>query len=200
MNDLEPHLRGNPRSSGYVRGEGEWYVEPPRAVRALFEVEKFEGLVWDPCCGLGTVPRIGRTMGVTAYGTDAADRGWHRQPDYGPLDFFITNGVSDRHPNIVTNPPYRGIKRFIEHALTLADRKVCILARLALMEGSRRSSMWKSTPIARVHVFSSRIGCPPGRLAAKMTDEERDKQAGAIAYAWFVWEKGHVGLPTWDLI
>jgi len=27
-------------------------------------------------------------------------------------------------------------------------------------------------------------------------EEERPKEGGCVAYAWFVWEKGYMGLPV----
>ena len=99
-----------------------------------------------------------------------------------PADFFsLTNPVD----NIVSNPPFSPIERFVEHALTLAWHKVVILARLAFLEGvKRRDGFFRTAPLARVWVSSRRASMPPGG---------RDiRRGGSIPFAWFVFEHGHV--------
>lgn len=80
------------------------------------------------------------------------------------------------------------IEQVIDHALLLAERKVALLARLALLEGQKRRRFLQGTPLARVWVSSRRVSMPPGG-----TDIEA--KGGSIAYAWFVWERGYRGKP-----
>ena len=196
------HFKGNSGNIGYALLDNEWYAEPPWCVRKLFDVEQFYGPVWDPCCGLGTIPRIAKERGYSAYGTDIDSLGWPWPFSVNPVNFLdLKPGAFSPEANIVTNPPFKDIELYIRQALLFADNKVCVLARLALMEGKARAAgLWRDTPIARVHVLASRVGCPPERLAVAMTDEQRDKQQGKVAYAWFVWDRSHVGLPTWDVL
>ncbi|HYE10736.1 MAG TPA: hypothetical protein VEF53_11205 [Patescibacteria group bacterium] len=44
-------------------------------------------------------------------------------------------------------------------------------------------------PLKTVYIFSSRLTMWP-------EEEERPKEGGCVAYAWFVWEKGYMGLPV----
>ncbi len=115
-------------------------------------------------------------------GSDIADRGFGR-PN---LSFFDTSEVVT---NIVTNPPYGVIEEYIVKALAQTSNKVAILARLAFLEGQKRQSFFKATPLARVWVSSRRMSMPPGSSEIKAA-------GGTIAYAWFVWEHGHQGPAT----
>jgi hypothetical protein len=170
------------RASGYERAVNDWYTEPSWLVCALAHVEPFDGLVWDPCCCGGNIPKTLADHGVLTHGSDIADRG------YGPQrDFFREMQPVD---NIVSNPPSAPIEQFIDHALLLARRKVVVLARLAFLEGqARRARFTNDWPLARVWVSSRRPSMPPGGTDVKAS-------GGSIAYAWFVFERGNGGEPT----
>lgn len=171
------------RDSGYDRAERDWYVEPAWLVDALAEVEPLSGVIWDPACGGGNIPKTLSARGLNAYGSDIADRGYGVKYN----DFFEWRGPNDC--SFVSNPPYGVLQQFIEHALKITTGKVCILARLAFLEGQARKPFFQSTPLARVWVSSRRASMPPGGTDIKAS-------GGTIAYAWFVWVPGHVGPPT----
>lgn len=160
----------------------DFHPTPPRGTRALLAVERFRGRIWEPACGDGMMSDV-LSERYQVISTDLIDRGYGE----GNVDFL--KQTKTRAPNIVTNPPFNLINEFIPVALRLATRKVALLARLSLLEGSRRRLMFTTTPIARVWVFSSRLAIPPSGYAGT-------KGSGMIAFAWYVWEHGHVGPPT----
>lgn len=170
------------KASGYARVTNDFYCEPAWVVEGLLDRERFPGLSWDPSCGGGTIPKAMLARGLPCHGSDLADRG------YGTtgLDFFRVTETTD---NIVTNPPYGVIEPYIRHALTLAHSKVAILARLALLESTRRQALFRETPLARVWVSHRRVSMPPGGTDIKAS-------GGTVAYAFFVWEHGHIGPAT----
>ena len=170
------------RASGYERVASDWYVEPRWAIDALLDAEAFDGRSWDPSCGGGNIPLAMRDRGLDCWGSDIADRGFGTTG----LSFFDAPDMAD---NIVTNPPYGVIEAYITRALAHATYKVAVLARLALLEGQKRQGMLRTTPLARVWVSSRRMSMPPGGTDIKAS-------GGAIPYAWFVWEHGHVGPAT----
>jgi hypothetical protein len=181
---------GNARGSGYDRADGDWYVEPPWTVEDLLGVEKFDGAIWDPACGRGTVPTVAGYHGYRTVGTDLVERGWST----GSVDFLAATEA--RAPNIVCNPPFGVINRWIPHALRLAPGKVAIFARLALLEGAQRGAFFQRSPLSRVWVCSARVPCPPGADAPAIADWRRDTIKGAfVPYAWFVWSRGYAGEP-----
>jgi hypothetical protein len=171
------------------RSANDFYCEPRWAVDALLDVERFDGLVWDPAAGRDNIPQACRARDIQAIGSDLVARG--EATVYAPLDFL---GAADaprfpRPENIISNPPYAFAEAFIERALSLASRKVAMLLRLSFLEGQRRGEMFQRTPLARVWVFSSRVSMPPGDVAV-------EANGGAVAFAWFVWEHGHSGPPS----
>jgi len=172
------------RASGYDRVASDWYVEPRWAVDGLLNVEAFPGVCWDPACGGGNIPEAIHARGGKCYGTDIEDRGYENLN--AQVDFFQANTVAD---HIVSNPPYGVIEAWIERGLSVTTGKVAILARLALLEGQKRRSLFARTPLARVWVSSRRMSMPPGGTDVSAS-------GGTIAYAWFVWDHAHQGPAT----
>lgn len=166
------------------REKDDWYPTPPEGTRALLAVESFDGPIWEPACGDGAISKVLEAAGYDVESTDLVDRG------YGDsrIDFLMEHrGMA---PNIVTNPPFKYIEHFVDKALDLTTGKVAMLARLAFLEGSKRRSMFETTPLARVWVFSRRLAI------SRAGEEWRSKQGGMVAFAWFVWEHGHEGPPA----
>ena len=176
----------------YVRGiipdaanreRDDFYPTPPEGTRALLTVESFDGGIWEPACGDGAISKELIAAGHAVQSTDLIDRGY----GLGGVDFLLDYQTTV--PNIVTNPPFKHAEEFARHALARSTRKVCMLARLAWLEGKSRGTFFQSSPLARVWVFSGRLHMQRSRQAVK-TDA-----GGMIAFAWFVWEHGHQGPP-----
>ena len=93
--------------------------------------------------------------------------------------------------DIITNPPYKFAKEFVEQAIkSVPDgHKVAMFLRLLFLEGKQRRKLFDIYPPKTVYVSSSRIDC------AKNGDFD-SSNGMAQAYAWFVWEKGYSGSTT----
>ena len=67
--------------------------------------------------------------------------------------------------------------------------KIAMFLKLQFLEGKKRKQMFRIYPPKTIYVSSSRIQC------AKNAEFERMKKGGgsAIAYCWYVWEKGYKG-------
>ena len=167
----------------------DFHPTPPRGTRALLSVERFRGRIWEPACGDGMMSRVLEEARYKVVSTDLVDRGYGT----GGVDFLAQ--TKPRAPNIVTNPPFNLINKFVSHALELTTGKVAVLARLSFLEGSRRREMFQSTPIARVWVFSVRLAIPHNRFRISGYVNKDDK-GGMIPFAWYIWEHGHVGPPA----
>ncbi len=177
----------------YVRGQAplenrsrdDFYPTPPEMTRALLAVEQFDGPIWEPACGDGAMSRELEAAGYAVTSTDLIDRGYGT----GGRDFLMEREGAE---NIVTNPPFKLVEEFIRHSVQRANRKVAILGRLGLLEGQERRKLWDAYPMARVWVFSRRIACvKPGDPAYG----SKGGKGGMIAYAWYVWDRGHNGKP-----
>jgi hypothetical protein len=153
----------------------DFYPTPDWATYALVDNERFEGGIWEPACGDGAMVRVLRDTGQAVDASDLYNRG------YGEVgvDFLTSSRLVE---NIVTNPPYNSAEGFVEAGLRQAANKLCLLLRLAFLEGgNRQRKIFAKTPPARVWVFSERITFYPAGAVVKGT--------GTTAYAWFVWDK-----------
>lgn len=119
--------------------------------------------------------------GYNVVSTDLVDRG------YGTprIDFLME--WQPRAPNIVTNPPFKLAEQFARHALHLTTGKVALLCRLMWLETPSRRNLFEQHGLARVWVFSKRLGMASGQV----TDS-----GGKVPYAWFVFDPAHKGPPT----
>lgn len=176
--DSTYHLNGGfkPTLKRFADHDGpDFYPTPDWATHALIDNERFEGRIWEPACGDGTMARVLRDTGRSVDASDLYNRG------YGEigLDFLKE---SRKVENIVTNPPYNSAEGFVEAGLRQAKHKLCLLLRLAFLEGANRQrTIFAKTPPARVWVFSERITFYPAGAVVK--------GSGTTAYAWFVWDK-----------
>lgn len=164
------------------REKDDFYPTPRIGTEALLSVETFSGPIWEPACGDGAISRVLKDAGYDVVSTDLVDRG------YGTprVDFLME--WTPRAPNIITNPPFKMATSFAKHALALSTDKVAILLRLACLEGVERRALFDSTPLARVWVFSKRL--------TMYRRGEATGTGGMLAFAWFIWDRQHVGRPV----
>src|SRR6516164_1608408 len=62
----------------WAKEEHGFYIEPEWCSERLFEVEKFNGAIWDPASGIGRVAEAARRAGYRTIATDMVDRGYPR--------------------------------------------------------------------------------------------------------------------------
>lgn len=170
------------------REENDYYATDPKAVEMLLDVESFNPRIWECACGEGHISEVLKNHGYNVWSTDLIDRG------YGDVkDFFSFNAQVKDKTDIITNPPYRYAKKFVEHALEIVQEgcKVAMFLKIQFLEGRARKALFDKYPPKKVYVFSSRVNC------AKNGEFEKYKSS-AVCYAWFVWEKGFKGSPTID--
>ena len=171
------------------RPKDDFYPTPPEVTRALLRVESFTTPIWEPACGDGSASEVLKETGMPVFSSDLYDHGYgERGIDFLEEDFLP---VPD-HPMgvgaIVTNPPFKLATEFIQHAIEdLKVDKLCLLMKLAALEGRTRSAVLRDTKLTKVYVFRNRI---------QLTrNGEPARGGGMIAFAWFVWYKGHEGDP-----
>lgn len=175
------------RASSYERVEDDWYVEPLWAVEALRDRVQFLGDVHDPCCGMGTIPKV-----LLGTGADKVDRGF----GYQVKDFLQEDRT---FANIVTNPPYgkQIVGKILDRAFGLTLDRVAILVQLSFLSSKGRWAYFENRdlypPVERVIVFSRRPSMPPGAELLKHGEEIRG--GGSKDYCWIVWRKHHRAPP-----
>ena len=168
------------------RESNDYYATEPYAVELLLEEETFSPNIWECACGELHITNVLKNHGYDVKNTDLVDR--LHNGDIEICDFLTCDETWNG--DIITNPPYKFAKEFVEHAIELVSdgRKVAMFLRLQFLEGKARGEMFKRYPPKTVYVSSSRLDC------AKNGDFESAGQK-AVAYAWFVWEKGFNGDP-----
>lgn len=167
------------------RENDDYYATEPKAVRLLAEIENLYHYIWEPACGEGHLSEELKRLGYFVYSTDLVDRGYGN--DFS--DFLTYDGTWQG--DIITNPPYKKGLEFIQKALDIVDegRKVIMFMKVQFLEGQKRGKFFKENPPKIIHVSSSRLLC------AKNGNFDEMIQGGgsAVAYAWWVWEKGYKG-------
>jgi hypothetical protein len=158
------------------------YPTPGIAVTELLKRERFDGSIWEPACGSGGIARFFPDCISSDIRTDNIC-------GQGGIDFLTEHRKVD---NIITNPPYRLARQFVEHSMECTTHKVAMFLKLVFLESESRYSMFIKYPPRTVYVFSK-------RLTLKKETEER-KMSGMLAYAWFVWDIGFSGKPQIEWI
>lgn len=169
------------------RADMDYYATDPEAVEKLLNVETFNHYILEPACGGCHISKVLSSRGHDVKSYDIVDRGDDMQN--GVWDFLAevpTGCRNDR--DIITNPPYKFAKEFVEHALDISMEsvKVAMLMKLTFLEGVKRKELFEKYPPRTVYVFRSRIDC-------WKNGEQPDKSLKAVCYAWFVWVNGYKG-------
>ena len=168
-----------------IRETNDYYATEPAAAEWLCKLENLSETIWECAAGEGHLSEVFVEKGHTVLSTDLVDRGYGT----GGVDFLECKDIFDG--DIITNPPYKYAKEFVYKALELVPdgRKVCMFLKLQFMEGKARKLLFEKYPPKTIYVSSSRLLC------AKNADFNGMRAGGgsAVAYAWYVWEKGFNG-------
>jgi hypothetical protein len=166
----------------------DYYATEPKAVRLFLEQEEFSGSIWECACGEGHLSKEMLTLGYDVYSTDLIDRGYGD----GIFDFLSLANKDKIQRNIITNPPYKYANHFIVKAMSLMEEgyKLAFLLPIRYLEGKSRKDIFKKYPPKVVYISSSRLVCA---INGEFIDENGKEKGSAMAYAWFVWEKGYSG-------
>lgn len=161
----------------------DYYATEPKAVQLLLEQEKFSKKIWEPMCGEGHISKELLKAGYFVKSTDLIDRGYGE----GGINFFNVNKIFDG--DIITNPPYKYAKESVYQALSLINdgSKVAMFLKLTFLEGKARKELFKRSPFKTLYVSSSRLNCA--------RNGDFTIGTSAIAFGWYVWEKGFKGAP-----
>ena len=166
------------------RQSEDYYATDPFAAQLLLQVETFSDHVWEPACGEKHLSKVFEGDGYQVRSSDLVDRCGNEVYDFLSEENTLWDG------DIITNPPYKFATQFVQKAVDIIPngRKVAMFLKLQFLEGKERRKLFEKYPPHTVYVSSSRILCAPnGKF------EEQRKTGSAVAYAWFVWEKGYKG-------
>lgn len=173
---------GASRNNG-DREKDDFYPTPGYCTEALLTREDFSGNIFEPAAGELHITNVLTDHGFDVYSSDLIDRG----VDIPLCDFLQYDGR--QFDNVITNPPFKLALEFILKAKTVAKNKIAMFAKTALLESEERRLMFEDAgfPLATMYQFSKRVSLY--KNGVKM------KNSGMIAFAWFVWDKDHIGEP-----
>lgn len=176
---------GASNHSAEERAGYDFYATDPRMAEELCKHVELVN-VWECACGAGHLAKVFERYGLLGRATDIVDRGYGESG----VDFLLQ--TEQWNGDIVTNPPYKYAREFVEHALRLVrdGSLVCMFLKLTFLEGQGRRGVFERYPPSNVIVSVKRVQC------AKNGDFEKYPLTGsAAAYAWFIWQKGYKGEP-----
>ena len=169
------------------RQSDDYYATDPIAIDVLINDGgvKLDDNVWECACGGGHLSERLKAYGYNVWSTDLVDRGYGD----GQVDFLTYN--EQWNGDIITNPPYKYAKEFIEHAMDIIPdgKRVFMFLKIQFLEGKARRALFEKYPPKYVYVSSSRILCAKNALF----DEMKAGGGSAVAYAWYEFEKGYTG-------
>ena len=177
---------GASNHSNSERALHDYYATDPKAAELLLKAESFSPTIWEPACGEGHLSKVFEQAGHTVISTDLIYRGYGRKES---LDFLKYEG-NPFDGDIITNPPYSKGAEFVEKAIeTIADgHKVAMFLKLTFLETEARRPFFDKYPPRTIYGFHHRMKCGKNGDFSSV-------RSSAIAYAWFVWDKGYTGIP-----
>jgi hypothetical protein len=170
------------------RETNDFYATDPYTLEIFLDKLKQDNIklhnnIWECACGEGHLSKV-LEKNYNVLSTDLVDRGYGTRADFlkAPVGW---NG------DILTNPPYKYAKEFVEKALEIIPigKYAIFLLKIQFLEGQDRLKMFKQYPPKYVYVNSKRQTC---YINGDMTK----KMSSASCYCWFIWEKGFRGEPT----
>lgn len=167
------------------RENDDYYATEPKATELLLSLEKFSPNIWECACGGGHMAKVLKENGYEVKATDLIYRGYGE----GNIDFLKC--IAPFAGDIITNPPYKYATEFIYKALELipAGNKVAMFLKIQFLEGKKRKKLFEKYPPKTIYVSSSRLLCAKNALFEEMIAGG----GSAVAYAWYIWEKGYNG-------
>ena len=175
------------------RESNDYYATDPKVLELLVKKYELPDVILEPACGSGELSRWLEGIGKKVYSSDIVDRGYGEQKN-----FFEMLEIPKDCKCILTNPPYKYATEFVLHSLELLPigGLVVMFLKTTFLETERRyNEIFRKYPPRFVYQFIRRAMC------AKNGDfEEAKKMGSAVAYAFFVWEKGYRGPCMIDCI
>ena len=159
----------------------DYYATEPKATELLLGLETFNHEIWEPACGEDHISKVLEEHGYEVLSTDLIDRGY----GLGCVNFLEAE-AGEGNFDIITNPPYKYAKEFVEKALEIVPvgNKVAMFLKLTFLEGKGRRELFRNNPPLRVYVASARLQCGKNGVFGG---------SSMAAYAWFIWQRGHIG-------
>lgn len=171
------------------RETNDFYATDPNTLKIFLDKIKEDKIIlhnniWECACGMGHLSKLLESYGYQVHSTDLIDRG------YGTPNIDFLKTTNKWCGDIITNPPYKYAKEFVEKALDIVndDAYVIMLLKIQFLEGKERKKLFEKYPPKYVYVNSARQTC-------YINGDMSKKMSSASCYCWYVWQKGFNGEP-----
>lgn len=167
----------------YVRDRDDFFPTTADCIKA-FQIAEGPHIplsFWEPACGQGHICKMFEDRDVHA--TDLVDRG------YGiPKRDFLME-LYKPCDAIISNPPFKLLYEFIEHAFDLNVGYIAYFHRTTFLNTVGWERLWKRRPPARIYTLTWRpdiygIGTPDQRCSFVWTvwDDRFDRYPGGCSF------------------
>lgn len=179
-------------NSTSIREENDFYATNPKTVRLFLDEfikeNDFKGSILEPACGNGNISEVLKEYynDSEIISSDLIYRGY----GVGEVDFLTSN--FKKVDMVITNPPFKYAKEFIEKGLKVSNRYVIMLCKIQLLEGVKRKEMFLNSPFKYLYIHTTRQATWKN---GEKTDSNGKKWATTMCLAWFVWDKEYIGQP-----
>ena len=168
----------------------DYYATDPHSLEIYLEALERDNItlnrdLWECACGEGHLSKLLESKGYRVKSTDLIDRG------YGESGIDFINTQTKWGGVILTNPPYKYAKEFVEHSLELINEGeyVIMFLKIQFLEGQERRKLFNKKQLKYVYVNSKRQTC-------YINGDMSKKLSSASCYCWLMWEKGFKGDPV----
>lgn len=134
----------------------------------------------EPSCGDGAISRVVESFGYDVLSTDLVYRGYGK----GGVDYLKS---TETRPFVITNPPFKIAREFVEKALKDGAISVWLLLKSTYFHASGRADLFENTPLYRVMPLSWRI-------------DFTGEGSPTMECCWFEWRAGYKGEPIYGPI
>ena len=173
-----------------TRQQDDFYATNPSSLEDFLSLYPIKDkCILEPCVGQGHLAKVLKTHDNYVEGCDIVDRGYPNTI----VDDFITHKFRARYNWVVTNPPFKIAKDFIDKALSITDVGVAMFLKIQFLESVSRKEWFQQTPLKFVYVFSKRQ--QPMKDGCEVNPRTNKPWSSTMCFAWFVWEHGYTGEP-----
>lgn len=174
---------GGARSKKHERADYDWYKEPRKCNRQIFDtIEKHfpcgpperRDLIYDPCAGSGWILDEAKERGHPTLAGDIIDRSPRHQFKRGNfLDLKSFPKPMGREVSIVSNPPYSYeddiAEKIMRRALSRPIHRAMFLLPIAFLASQSRYGFFaRDYRPSHVCIFCERHSMPPGKMIDTM--------------------------------
>lgn len=170
----------------------DYYASNPFDVEQIIDILHIDKMssILEPCAGEGHIAKTLNKLGyINVKTNDLIKRGYELDFNIDYLNFKLP---IKRFDYIITNPPFKYAKDFIERSLEYAD-KVIILAKLDLLESNKRKDL-NNKYLSNVYVHSNRA------KFALNGEEKYFNKSSSMSSAWFVYDINKKGKTQLEVI